>query len=111
MQLYRKYNYEERHSYRLDYIGEMEVGEKKVVGEGSLDRLYNYDSKKPLEYNIQDVMLLDKLDKKLQFIDLANTIAHDNTVLFQQQWVLWQQQNKQLLMKHTPKRICSNRQR
>ena len=26
-------------------------------------------------------MLLDKLDKKLQFIDLANTIAHDNTVL------------------------------
>ena len=26
-------------------------------------------------------MLLDKPDKKLQFIDLANTIAHDNTVL------------------------------
>ena len=81
MQLYRKYNYEERHSYRLDYIGEMEVGEKKVAYEGSLDRLYNHDFKLFLEYNIQDVMLLDKLDKKLQFIDLANTIAHDNTVL------------------------------
>ena len=81
MQLYRKYNYEERHSYRLDYIGEMEVGEKKVAYEGSLDRLYNHDFEKFLEYNIQDVMLLDKLDKKLQFIDLANTIAHDNTVL------------------------------
>ena len=81
MQLYMKYNYEERHSYRLDYIGEMEVGEKKVAYEGSLDRLYNHDFKLFLEYNIQDVMLLDKLDKKLQFIDLANTIAHDNTVL------------------------------
>jgi DNA polymerase elongation subunit (family B) len=81
MQLYRKYNYEERHSYRLDYIGEMEVGEKKVTYEGSLDRLYNHDFERFLEYNIQDVMLLDKLDKKLQFIDLANTIAHDNTVL------------------------------
>jgi DNA polymerase elongation subunit (family B) len=81
MQLYRKYNYEERHSYRLDYIGEMEVGEKKVAYEGSLDRLYNHDFKLFLEYNIQDVMLLDRLDKKLQFIDLANTIAHDNTVL------------------------------
>ena len=81
MQLYRKYNYEERHSYRLDYIGEMEVGEKKVAYEGSLDRLYNHDFEKFLEYNIQDVLLLDKLDKKLQFIDLANTIAHDNTVL------------------------------
>lgn len=81
MQLYRKYNYEERHSYRLDFIGEMEVGEKKVAYEGSLDRLYNHDFEKFLDYNIQDVMLLDKLDKKLQFIDLANTIAHDNTVL------------------------------
>ena len=81
MQLYRKYNYEERHSYRLDYIGEMEVGEKKVAYEGSLDRLYNHDFERFLEYNIQDVMLLDKMDRKLQFIDLANTIAHDNTVL------------------------------
>ena len=81
MQLYRKYNYEERHSYRLDFIGEMELGEKKVAYEGSLDRLYNHDFKLFLEYNIQDVMLLHNLDKKLQFIDLANTIAHDNTVL------------------------------
>ena len=81
MQLYIKYNYEERHSYRLDYIGEMEVGEKKVAYEGSLDRLYKHDFKLFLDYNIQDVLLLDKLDRKLQFIDLANTIAHDNTVL------------------------------
>ncbi len=81
MQLYRKYNYEERHSYRLDYIGEMEIGERKVAYEGSLDRLYNHDFKKFLDYNIQDTLLLNKLDKKLQFIDLANTIAHDNTVL------------------------------
>ena len=81
MQLYRKFNYEERHSYRLDFIGEIEVGENKVAYEGSLDRLYNHDYEKFIEYNIQDVMLLDKLDKKLQFIDLANTIAHDNTVL------------------------------
>jgi len=81
MDLYKKYNYEERHTYRLDYIGEMEIGEKKVAYEGSLDRLYNYDFKKFLEYNIQDVMLLDKLDKKLRFINLANLIAHENTVL------------------------------
>ena len=81
MQLYRKYNYEERHSYRLDYIGEMEIGERKVAYEGSLDRLYNHDFEKFLEYNIQDTVLLNKLDRKLQFIDLANTIAHDNTVL------------------------------
>ena len=81
LQLYRKFNYEERHSYRLDAIGEIELGEKKVVYDGSLDRLYNHDFGRFLEYILQDVMLIARMDKKLQFIDLANTIAHDNTVL------------------------------
>ena len=81
LQLYRKYNYEERHSYRLDYIGEMEVGEKKVPYDGSLDRLYNHDFEQFLEYNIQDTLLLKKIDDKLQFISLASEIAHQNTVL------------------------------
>ena len=83
LELYRKYTYEERHTYRLDAIGEMEVGENKTVYEGTLDQLYNNDFRKFIEYNRQDVALLDKLDKKLKFIDLANEIAHDNTVLLQ----------------------------
>ena len=81
MQLYRKYTYEERHSYSLDAIGEYELGEKKVQYEGTLDTLYNKDFQKFIEYNRQDVALLDKLDKKLKFMDLANAIAHENTVL------------------------------
>ena len=81
LELYRKYTYEERHTYRLDAIGEMEVGEKKTVYEGTLDQLYNNDFKTFIEYNRQDVALLDKLDQKLKFIDLANELAHANTVL------------------------------
>jgi len=83
LELYRKYTYEERHTYRLDAIGEMEVGESKTVYEGTLDQLYNNDFRKFIEYNRQDCALLDKLDKKLKFIDLANTVAHENTVLLQ----------------------------
>ena len=83
LNLYRKYTYEERHTYRLDAIGEIEVGEKKVAYEGTLDQLYNNDFRKFIEYNIQDTALLDKLDKKLRFIDLSNTVAHENTVLLQ----------------------------
>jgi len=81
LELYRKYTYEERHTYRLDAIGEMEIGENKTVYEGTLDQLYNNDFKTFIEYNRQDVALLDKLDKKLRFIDLANELAHANTVL------------------------------
>jgi len=83
LELYRKYTYEERHTYRLDAIGEIEVGENKVPYEGTLDQLYNNDFRKFIEYNIQDTALLDKLDKKLRFIDLSNTVAHENTVLLQ----------------------------
>jgi len=83
LELYRKYTYEERHTYRLDAIGEIEVGENKVPYEGTLDQLYNQDFQKFIEYNRQDTALLDKMDKKLKFMDLANTLAHENTVVLQ----------------------------
>ena len=81
LELYRKYTYEERHTYRLDAIGEMEIGENKTVYEGTLDQLYNNDFRRFIEYNRQDTALLDKLDKKLKFLALANTLAHECTVL------------------------------
>ena len=80
LELYRKYNYHEMHTYRLDAIGEYELGEKKIQYEGTLDQLYNNDFEKFIAYNRQDVMLLKKLDDKLKFIDLTNLIAHANTV-------------------------------
>ena len=83
MQLYRKYTYEERHSYSLDAIGEHELGERKTAYEGTLDSLYNQNFKTFIEYNRQDTDLLNKLDKKLRFLDLANELAHANTVLLQ----------------------------
>jgi len=113
LELYRKYTYEERHSYRLDAIGEIEVGENKVPYEGTLDQLYNNDFRKFIEYNIQDTALLDKLDKKLRFIDLSNSIAHENTVLLQttmgavavtEQGIINEAHNRDLRVPNRPKR-------
>jgi DNA polymerase elongation subunit (family B) len=83
LELYRKYTYEERHTYRLDAIAEYELGQRKTQYEGTLDQLYNNDFKTFIEYNRNDCQLLDDLDKKLKFLDLANTLAHENTVLLQ----------------------------
>lgn len=80
LELYRKYNYHEMHTYRLDAIGEYEIGEKKIHYEGTLDQLYNNDFEKFIAYNRQDVILLKKLDDKLKFIELTNLISHANTV-------------------------------
>jgi DNA polymerase elongation subunit (family B) len=79
--LYQKYTYHEMHSYSLDNVSEYELGEHKVAYEGSLDELYNKDYGKFLEYNRQDVMLMVKMDEKLRYIELANELAHANTVL------------------------------
>jgi DNA polymerase elongation subunit (family B) len=83
LELYRKYTYEERHTYRLDAIAEYELGKTKTQYEGTLDQLYNNDFKKFIEYNRNDTMLLEELDSKLKFLDLANTLAHECTVLLQ----------------------------
>jgi DNA polymerase elongation subunit (family B) len=83
LELYRKYTYEERHTYRLDAIAEYELGQRKTQYEGTLDQLYNNDFKTFVQYNINDCQLLDDLDKKLKFMDLANTLAHECTVLLQ----------------------------
>lgn len=81
MQLYRKYTYHEMHSYSLDAIGEYELDDRKVAYEGTLDQLYNNDFPTFIDYSRQDAHLLYKLDRKLKFIDLANAVAHANTVL------------------------------
>ncbi len=117
LELYRKYTYEERHSYRLDAIGEAEVGENKVPYEGTLDQLYNNDFRRFIEYNIQDTALLDKLDKKLRFIDLSNELAHANTVLLQttmgavavtEQAILNEAHHRGLQVPNRPKRDDDN---
>lgn len=80
LDLYQKHNPQQLHSYRLDFVGEIEVGENKVPYSGSLDELYKNDFVKFIEYNRQDVMLLAKIDRKKKFIELANQIAHANGV-------------------------------
>lgn len=81
MQLYRKYITEERHSYSLDAICELELNERKVQYSGTLDQLYKDDFYKFIDYNRHDTFLIHKLDKLKDFLGLANEISHANTVL------------------------------
>ena len=74
--LYKKYTFSQRPSYRLDAIGEYEVGEKKVEYEGTLNDLYENDLDKFVQYNLQDVKLVKKIDDKLDFIEIARGLAH-----------------------------------
>ncbi len=74
--LYKRFTFSERPSYRLDAISEYELGEKKVSYEGTLNDLYDNDLQTFVEYNLQDVKLVKKLDDKLDFIGIARGLAH-----------------------------------
>ena len=74
--LYKRFTFKQQASYRLDYIGEIEVGTKKISYEGSLDDLYKNDINRFVEYNLRDVDIIVKLNKKLDFINLARGVCH-----------------------------------
>jgi DNA polymerase elongation subunit (family B) len=76
LDLYRKFTYEELHSYSLDAILRHEVKQKKIPYEGSLDQLYRWDIRRFTAYNRQDVMGLNAIDDKRRMINLANSMAH-----------------------------------
>jgi DNA polymerase elongation subunit (family B) len=82
LELYKKFSFSNQESYKLDYIAQVELGEKKVdySEHGSLLELYKNDFQKFIEYNIQDTALVDKLDDKLKLIEQVMTIAYDAKV-------------------------------
>ena len=76
LSLYRKFSFSQQSSYRLDYIGEVEVNMNKVEYEGTLNDLYENDLQTFVDYNIRDVKILVELDKKLNLIEISRGIAH-----------------------------------
>ena len=79
--LYRKHTYVRQESYRLDHIARVELNEKKDENPYETFRdWYTKDYQSFLDYNIQDVELVDKLDDKMKLIDLHLTMAYDAKV-------------------------------
>lgn len=78
LELYRKFTYSQQESYRLDHIAHVELKRRKLSFKelGSLRRLYREDHQKFIEYNINDVKLVDELDQKLKLIDLVCSLAY-----------------------------------
>lgn len=82
MELYINFTYNEESSYALEAITQKELKRGKVKYDGTLDHLYKTDINKFIDYNICDVELIDALDSKLQFIDLARAICHKGHVAY-----------------------------
>jgi DNA polymerase elongation subunit (family B) len=76
MLLFKKYIVKQEPSYALNNIGEKYVNLTKIEYDGSLDKLFQTDINKFIEYNIRDVEIIIELEKKMKFIDLTVILCH-----------------------------------
>jgi len=68
LEAYRKMQYGELDSYRLDNVASHELGEKKIKYAGSLHSLWQDDLDKFIAYNKKDTMLVYRIEKKKKIV-------------------------------------------
>lgn len=76
--LYNKFTFVKRESYKLQHIAMIELGEGKINYDdvGTLADLYRKDFQRFMEYNIKDSRLILQLEDKLRLIELAQALAY-----------------------------------
>ena len=81
LDLYQKFIPTKQESYKLDYIGKVELGLQK--DENPYDTFrdwYTKDFQSFIDYNIKDVEIVDALEDKLKLIELVLTMAYEAKV-------------------------------
>jgi len=84
LDIYKRFCPVLRESYKLDAIGQVELGEKKIdYGDTNLASLADDNWELFIDYNIQDVNLLVRLEEKLQYLKLLRMIAYAGLTTFE----------------------------
>jgi len=84
LDLYKKYTYQAQESYRLDHIASVELGDKKKENPGtSFKDFYTNHWDTFVDYNIHDVVLVDKLEDKMKLIELQLTMAYNAKINYE----------------------------
>jgi DNA polymerase elongation subunit (family B) len=85
LELFKKFalnTYGQQESYKLDYIAELVLGDKKLdyAEYGSLHELYDQNFQLFCDYNIKDVDIVDRFEEKLGMLSLVFTLAYKGGV-------------------------------
>jgi DNA polymerase elongation subunit (family B) len=76
LELYKKFRLITRESYKLDFIAQIELNDSKVEYDVPFKDFYRLYPNVFVDYNIHDVRLIDKLEKKLGMLRLVFDIAY-----------------------------------
>ena len=83
--LYKKFIPVGRESFKLSFISQFELGDDKISYDEheNIREFYLNDAQKFQDYNLYDVELIHRLDKKLNLIDLFLSIAYMSKVNYE----------------------------
>lgn len=85
MEVYKTFARGDRESYSLDYISEFELNENKTSLNGqNLASVADNDWDLFVDYNIQDVNLLVRLEAKLKYLKLIRALSYKGFIPFEQ---------------------------
>ena len=78
MDAYKKFTYVNQESYSLNHIAYAELGEKKLdYSEAStLHELYKTNFQKFVDYNVHDVILVERLEEKMKLMEMIISLAY-----------------------------------
>jgi DNA polymerase elongation subunit (family B) len=82
LELYKNFTFDTKVSYSLQSIGMIECDEGKLDLDGSINSIWKTNWNQFVEYNIQDVLLVEKIDNKMQFLELAIVFCHQALIPF-----------------------------
>jgi len=81
--LYQNFTYKKMVSYSLNYIGMVVCGEGKIHLDDTINKAYEINWNQFVEYNIQDVLLVTKIEDKKKFIELTITLCTQACIPFE----------------------------
>lgn len=87
LSLYKKYTMSDHASYSLDSIGNEECGINKIKHQG-LEKLYKEDINKFIRYNLRDCEIIEKLEEKLNYLQIAIYVCHISHIPYE--WIFAQ---------------------
>jgi len=78
MDAYKKFTYINRESYALNFIAYTELGEKKLDYSEvtTLHELYRTNFQKFVDYNVHDVVLVERLEEKMKLLEMIISLAY-----------------------------------
>lgn len=74
LEAYKRTQFSELDSYRLDAIGEIELGVGKEIFDGNIGDLWENNPERLLEYNLRDVEICVELDRKQEIFSFWDEV-------------------------------------